>query len=116
MDGSLRIQGNCSATNMLRPETSLKGHLDRLKTDFSLLKTAPPYDYEVQVSIVLVCSILHNFILEHSNHSDDEETVVNEISHPDEIDGLQSNLDTDVLKGIEGSSALPTQVLWAYTR
>ncbi|KAJ8632720.1 hypothetical protein MRB53_026056 [Persea americana] len=36
-----------------------------LKNRFSMLKTAPPYDYEVQVSIVLVCSILHNFILEH---------------------------------------------------
>ncbi|XP_068634738.1 protein ALP1-like [Aristolochia californica] len=49
-----------------RRHSSLQNTIERifgaLKAHFKILKDVPPFDFDVQVNIVFVCCILHNYI------------------------------------------------------
>ena len=60
-----------------------------LKNHFSILKTAPWYDFSVQVSIVLISCILHNFIVDQNHDMEDEKsTIIEKIWHDELEDDL----------------------------
>ncbi|XP_068666360.1 uncharacterized protein [Aristolochia californica] len=62
-----------------RRYSSLRSTIERtfgaLKARFNILKDAPPFDFDVQVNIVIACCVLHNYIRieDHMDLFEDEE-------------------------------------------
>lgn len=52
------------------------------------MKTAPPYDIQVQVDIVIACYVLHNFIKMNGGHTFDEELLED---HLDDVNLNEEN-------------------------
>ncbi|XP_068641909.1 uncharacterized protein [Aristolochia californica] len=54
---------------------NLLGFLAPYRARFKILKDAPPFDFDVQVNIVIACCVLHNYISmeDHMDLFEDEE-------------------------------------------
>ena len=80
-----------------------------------MLKTTPPYEFGVQVSIVLVCSVLHNFILEQNVEIGDEDTTSIQGSENEAMEDDDLILD-EISEVPANSNSLPAQVMRSYTQ